>query len=77
MLLKMPYNLNKSTSLTPNVLKEYVNKFWSEVYAPLHSSNNNQHLMLICKVKFKQLELGYKTLKRKLLIRRGGEEFYS
>ena len=56
------YTLPKSTNLTPIILKEYVQLFWSEVYLPLQSSNNSMHLMVICKVLFTESTMGYKTL---------------
>ena len=62
MIKKHIYKLTNSTTLTPAILKEYVQLFWSETYLPLHSSNSNVHLMVICKVMFTETTLGYKTL---------------
>ena len=56
------YTLPKSLIITPTILKEYVQLFWSETYLPLHSSNSNMHLMVICKVKYSDPQMGYKSI---------------
>ena len=44
--------------LTNPLLEAYINKFWDEIFRPI--SENNKHLMVLCKVEFK--DSGYKTL---------------
>src|ERR1700743_3384406 len=49
--------------LTNEVLKAYINNFWSDVFSPLNlPSVGPKHLMLMCKVEFNESELGYRTL---------------
>jgi hypothetical protein len=44
--------------LTNHLLEAYINKFWDDIFRPL--SENNKHLMVLCKVEFN--DSGYKTL---------------
>jgi hypothetical protein len=49
--------------LTNKVLEAYINNFWGDVFSSLiSSSTGDKHLMLMCKVEFNELELGYRTL---------------
>jgi hypothetical protein len=44
-------------------MEEYINNFWNDVFSPIvDSAEAPKHLMLMCKVEFNDLELGYRTL---------------
>ena len=65
MLLKKVYPLLKdigTTTITKSVINSYVNKFWLEIFKPIHTDKNSQvHLSLSCKVNFEG-EMGYRSL---------------
>ena len=63
-LLNKLYNLNDQVDLTPEVLRSYVKSFWHDVFMPLHSSNSNIHLNLMCKVGYGDSNVGseFKTI---------------
>lgn len=45
--------------LTNEVLKAQITNFWQEVFNPI---KNNHHLMIMCKVEYTEIEMGYRTL---------------
>ena len=47
--------------LTKTLLSIYITKFWNDIYSPILSKGEN-HLWLMCKVNYSEIELGYKTL---------------
>lgn len=61
-ILIKTYFLSKSLTITNTVLSKYIKLFWSDVFTPLHKSNNKIHLMLMVKVEFMDPTLGYRTL---------------
>lgn len=48
-IFPLPFEL----TLTKNLITLYTNKFWNEVFLPIYTIDNNIHLILMCKVKFK------------------------
>ena len=56
------YPLVTNTTINSSLLATMIQKFWSEVYAPLTAINKNMHLVLMCKVKYVDETNGYKTL---------------
>lgn len=54
------YLLPQNITLTPNILKEYIQLFWNDIFNPLQLKNSNMHLMLMVKVLF--TDDGYRTL---------------
>src|SRR3978361_187346 len=58
MIKSQTYSINKLV-LTNKILEAYIHNFWSDIFTSLKSS---KHLMLMCKVEFKEAELGYRTL---------------
>lgn len=61
-IITKTYELPHSSVITKDILTGYVNTFWKDIYMPLNSSNNNLHLLLMCKVEFTDPALGYRTL---------------
>jgi hypothetical protein len=57
MIQTQTYTL-KILLLTNEVLESYINQFWNDVFTPI---KENKHLMLMCKVEFK--DAGYKNLR--------------
>ena len=55
-LINYPIN---NILLTNKVLSIYINKFWNDVYSQINSDN---HLWIMCKVNYSEIELGYRTL---------------
>ena len=55
------YTINNSL-LTNELLSAYINLFWKEVFEQLTKGPSVQHLMLMCKVEFKEGEVGYRTI---------------
>lgn len=49
----------KNLLLTNKVLEAYINNFWDDIFSPI---KDNQHLMLMCKIQYSEIELGYRTL---------------
>jgi hypothetical protein len=49
----------KNQLLTNKVLGAYINNFWDDIFSPI---KDNQHLMLMCKIQYSEIELGYRTL---------------
>ena len=52
------YSIN-NVLLTNKVLSIYINKFWNDIYSQINSDN---HLWIMCKVNYSEVELGYRTL---------------
>lgn len=52
------YSIN-NVLLTNKVLSIYINKFWNDVYSQIKGEN---HLWIMCKVHYSEIELGYRTL---------------
>jgi hypothetical protein len=48
----------KELTLNKEILIVYIDKFWSEVFI----ENKENHLFLLCKIKFEETEQGYRTL---------------
>ena len=48
----------KNNLLLNEVLNSYIEKFWEDIF----TSVSNSHLMLMCKVEFSDISLGYRTL---------------
>src|ERR1700709_408576 len=55
------YSLNNLT-LSNNLLNIYINKFWEDVFISINNSESPKHLLIMCKVLFKDQSMGYKTL---------------
>lgn len=53
------YSISQNITLTSQVLENYINKFWDEIFENI---KDNSHLMLMCKVQFSDEAMGYKTL---------------
>jgi len=58
MIKLQTYSIDKLL-LTNEVLEAYINNFWNDIFTPI---KDTKHLMLMCKVEFKESEVGYKTL---------------
>ena len=56
------YPLVTNTTINSSLLATMIQKFWSEVYAPLTAIDKKMHLVLMCKVKYADETNGYKTL---------------
>jgi|ERR1700760_314099 len=52
------YTLKEDISLSPEMLTIYIEQLWSELFA----NNQEDHFLLLCRVKFNDLNLGYRTL---------------
>ncbi len=52
------YN-TKNLLLTNEVLKAQISNFWIEIFENIRE---NKHLMIMCKVQYTELEMGYRTL---------------
>ena len=52
------YSIPANITLTSQVLENYINSFWKEIFDNIKDS----HLMLMCKVQFTDESMGYKTL---------------
>jgi len=62
MIKLQTYSIDKLI-LTNEVLEAYINNFWSDIFNNIKAeSGNSKHLMLMCKVEFKESEVGYKTI---------------
>jgi hypothetical protein len=61
MLKIKSYSINKNFTLTSQLLTIYINAFWDEIFSNI-VTNGDKHLMLLCKVEFSEIELGYRTL---------------
>jgi hypothetical protein len=64
MIKTLTYNLNKIL-LTNEVLNSYVLQFWDEIFPSFNENEPVKHLMVLCKVKYSNLEevqSNYKTL---------------
>jgi len=59
MIKLQTYSLN-NLLLTNETLTSYVNSFWNDIYSTIDHSN--KHLLLMCKVDFKDPSLGCKSL---------------
>ena len=46
------YYINDSITLTNQLIKFYVEQFWTDVFTPLTNENPNIHLMLMCKLEY-------------------------
>jgi len=65
MIKNLTYNLNKDVLLTNEVLNSYVLQFWNDAFASVNQSDPVKHLMVLCKIKYSNLdetEGNYKTL---------------
>jgi len=64
MIKNLTYNLNKIL-LTNEVLNSYVLQFWNEIFPSFNKNEPVKHLMVLCKVKYSNLdevEGNYKTI---------------
>ncbi len=58
----LEYKLNIPSTLTKNILSLYINNFWKEI---MESINDNQHVMLMFRVKFTNNQIvSISTLKK-------------
>jgi|ERR1700749_1188094 len=62
MLKSKLYNLQSNTILTQEVLSAYITNFWNDVFTKLHKDSNPKYLMILCKIEFTDLSLGYRTI---------------
>lgn len=62
MIQTITYTLPQSSTITNAILKKYIKMLWNDVFKPLHSKNNNIHLLLLCKVVYTDSTVGYRTL---------------
>lgn len=56
------YILRNSIALTSDILNVYLTEFWKDIYQPITNKYKNKHLMIMCKIHFKESSLGYRTL---------------
>ena len=56
------YTIPESSTITNNILSNYVDNFWSDVFKSLHTNNSNIHLMVMVKVEFTEPSLGNRSL---------------
>jgi hypothetical protein len=60
------YKINQQLTLTNEVLNSYILRFWEDVFSNINQNNKVKHLMVLCKVKYSEVESeeesGYKTL---------------
>ena len=57
-MIKVKTYTFKELTLNNEILIYYIEKFWSEVF----TENKENHLFLLCKIKFEETEQGYRTL---------------
>ena len=65
MIKNLTYTLNKEILLTNEVLNNHVLQFWNEIFPSFNQNETVKHLMVLCKVKYSNLESvegNYKTL---------------
>ena len=62
MIKHQTYQISNVLTLNRDVLTLFVNKFWDDVFLPLSNIGKVYHLLIICKVEFKDPSLGYKSL---------------
>jgi hypothetical protein len=68
------YSFNNFT-LTNELLGIYINVFWDEILSNI-VKNEDKHLMLMCKVDFSDIELGYRTLGNLRKVHFSDKELY-
>lgn len=68
------YSYNNFT-LTDEFLRIYINVFWDEIFSNI-VKNGDKHLMLMCKVEFSDINLGYRTLGNLRLVNFYDKELY-
>lgn len=63
-VLHKHFLLNGSITLSAHVLNIYINRFWNDVFQQIVEQNNTKdiHLLLMCKVEFSDVEMGYRSL---------------
>lgn len=59
MLKIKSHSLKNNITLTNELLVSYINNFWNEIFNDIKDTS---HLMLICKVKFADNKMGYRSL---------------
>jgi hypothetical protein len=68
------YSFNNLT-LIDEFLRIYINGFWDEIFSNI-VKNENKHLMLMRKVEFSDLNLGYRTLGQLRRVNFDDKELY-
>lgn len=53
------YTIKNNLTLTNELLINYISQFWTEIFSQF---KDNKHLLLMCKVKFSNEDMGYRTL---------------
>lgn len=76
-ILNKSYDLPSTLDMTQDVLKTYIKSFWYDVFLPLHNSNSNIHLMLMCKIGYKQVNIEYKTIADLRRVNFGDRELFA
>jgi hypothetical protein len=59
--------------LTNQVLVNYIDNFWSEIFS---SIRNTKHLLILCKVQFSETEMGYRTIGHLRKVNFNDKELY-
>jgi hypothetical protein len=74
MIQTKTYSINNFT-LTNELLRICINVFWDEIFSNI-VKNGDKHLMLMCKVEFSEIELGYRTLGNLRIVNFTDKELY-
>jgi len=53
------YTIKNNLTLTNELLVNYISQFWTDIFSQF---KDNKHLLLMCKVKFSNEDMGYRTL---------------
>jgi hypothetical protein len=72
MIQTKTYTLNNLT-LSNEILNSYINKFWLDIFTDIKDTS---HLMLMVKVQFNELEMGYRTLGHLRLVNFSDKELF-
>lgn len=62
-VLNKTYQISNNLNISPEVLRSHVKFLWFDIFKPLHDSNANIHLMLMCKIGYNENNnTEYKTI---------------